>query len=179
MPHYTVGCNYISLSEIPACGTKVPMCLLHVLGAHQRVCRWPGTSRRNLCSTSVTSVLWVIPRYTGSCYCSTDCTHTRLYNVSPIQIWPAYCFYVPSAALRSERKSNKRFRFESLETLFVDSPRTGDRRYRSWWSYHFHRLEDLDKQDQGPRCLGLPRTRCRFQYRLDRPSHSCSSSGPD
>ena len=33
---------------------------------------------------------------------------------SPIQIWPSCCFYVPSAARpRSERKSNKRVRFES------------------------------------------------------------------
>ena len=32
---------------------------------------------------------------------------------SPIQIWPSCCFFVPSASLRSERKSSKRVRFES------------------------------------------------------------------
>ena len=40
---------------------------------------------------------------------------------SPIQIWPSCCFYVPSAALRSKRKSSKRVKFESDPSWFRNS----------------------------------------------------------
>ena len=57
---------------------------------------------------------------------------------SPIQIWPSCCFFVPSAALRSERKSSKRVRFESdYGDRWIPCKRASNAENISiWWRHH-------------------------------------------